>query len=63
MTLARAKLARKILEVLVLVAILLIVGLQLDLKNLIATDPVPNLIIPLCAFVAYFCAGIWTNPD
>ena len=60
---ARAKVARKTLEVLALVVILLVVGLQRDLKILIATDPVLNLIVPLCAFIAYFCAGIRTKPD
>ena len=56
-------LARKVLEALLLVSIPLVVGLQLDLKIVIATDPVPNLIVPLCAIIAYFCAGIRTKPE
>ena len=31
--------------------------LQQDLKWLIATDPVPHLLIPLWIIAAYFCAG------
>ena len=61
--LARAKAVRKTLELLTLAVILLVVGLQQNLKILIATDPVPNLIIPLCALVAYFGTGIWTKLD
>ena len=53
-----ATLARKIREALALVAILLGVGLQRDLGALLAADPVPNLIAPLWALIAYFCAGI-----
>ena len=61
--LARSMVARKIVEVLALVAILLVVRLQQDPKILIATDPVTNLALPLCAFIAYFCAGILTKPS
>ena len=52
-----ATLVPKSLEAAALVLILLMVGLQDGLRSLIATDPVPNLIIPLWAFIAYFCAG------
>ena len=44
---------RKVLEVLALIVIAAAILLQKDLKNLIATDPVPNLIIPLWAIIAY----------
>ena len=44
---------RKGLEVLALIVIAVAILLQKDLKNLIATDPVPNFIIPLWAIIAY----------
>lgn len=44
---------RKVLEALALIMIIAAILLQRDLKNLIATDPVPNLIIPLWAIIAY----------
>jgi hypothetical protein len=44
---------RKGLEVLALIMIAAAILLQKDLKNLIATDPVPNIIIPLWAIIAY----------
>jgi hypothetical protein len=40
-------------EIAAIAIIVLAVALQNDLKNLIATDPVPNLIIPLYAIIAY----------
>ena len=43
--------------------ILLVVDLQRDLEVLMSTDLVTNLALPLSAFIAYFCAGIWTNPN
>ena len=44
---------RKGLELLALTLIAAAILLQNDLKNLITTDPVPNLIIPLLAIIAY----------
>lgn len=44
---------RKVLELLALIAIAAAILLQNDLKNLIVTDPVTNLIIPLWAIIAY----------
>ena len=49
---------RRVLEVLALACILAAWLLQNDITLLIATDPVPNLVIPLWAIVAYFCAGL-----
>ena len=49
----RASLLRKALEIAAIVIIFAAVLLQNDLKHLIATDPVPNLIIPLWAIIAY----------
>lgn len=46
-------LQRKGLELAAIAAIFAAVLLQKDLANLIATDPVPNLIIPLLAIIAY----------
>ena len=44
---------RKGLEVLALIMIAAAILLQKNLTNLIVTDPVPNLIIPLWAIIAY----------
>lgn len=46
-------LVRKGLEGAAIVAIVAAVLLQNDLPRLIATDPVPNLVIPLWAIIAY----------
>jgi hypothetical protein len=46
-------LLRKIIEAVGVIAIIVAVLLQNDLKRLIATDPFPNLIIPLWAIIAY----------
>ena len=46
------------LEAAALAIILLLVGLQNDLLTLIRMDPVPNLIIPLWACIAYFSIGM-----
>ena len=48
---------RKVLESTALVVIVLSVCLQRDLMVLIATDPVPNFIVPAWALIAYFFAG------
>lgn len=45
--------AKQTLEILAIVAILLIVLLQNNIKVLMINDPVPNLIIPVYALVAY----------
>ena len=50
---AKNSILRKGLEGIAIVAILAAVLLQNDLKRQIATDPVPNLIIPLWAIIAY----------
>ena len=44
---------RKVLELSGIVAIILSIALQNNLKYLIITDPVPNLLIPFLAVVAY----------
>jgi hypothetical protein len=44
---------RKFLEAIAIIAIVAAILLQKNLKVLIATDPVPNLIIPLCVLIAY----------
>ena len=49
----KTTLLRKGLEVSALVIIAAAVLLQNDLKTRIATDPVPNMIIPLWAIIAY----------
>ncbi len=46
-------LLRKILEAVAVIAIIVAVLLQNDVARLIATDPVPNLIIPLWVIIAY----------
>jgi hypothetical protein len=49
----KSTLMRLCFEIGLLVLICAVIGLQSDLKYLIATDPVPNVIIPLWAIVAY----------
>lgn len=48
-----ASMLRKGLEALAIAVIVASVLLQNDLNNQVITDPVPNLIIPLWAIVAY----------
>ena len=55
--LRRTSVLRWSLEMLTLCSIVAAWLLQQDLKWLIATDPVPNLLIPLWIIAAYFCAG------
>lgn len=57
----KTTLLRKGLEVSAVVIIAAAVLFQNDLKNLIATDPVPNLIIPLWAIVAYILVASKTK--
>jgi len=49
---------RKVLEVCAIVIIIAAVLLQKDLTYHIATDPVPTLIIPLWAIIAYFVIAL-----
>ncbi|HUQ38314.1 MAG TPA: tetratricopeptide repeat protein, partial [Aestuariivirga sp.] len=44
---------RLVLELTALASIVLLIGLQNDLRNRIIQEPVPNLIIPLCVILAY----------
>ena len=44
---------RKVLELSGIVAIILSIALQNNVKYLIMTDPVPNVLIPFLALVAY----------
>ncbi len=50
---AKSTLTRQLIEIALVVLICLAVLAQKDLIYLIATDPVPNVIIPLWAIVAY----------
>jgi hypothetical protein len=50
---AKWVLTRRVLEVVLVVLICVVILAQNDLKRLIATDPVPNAIIPAWAIVAY----------
>ena len=54
-------LLRKGLEISALIIIAAAVLLQNDLKNLIASDPVPNFIVPLWAIVAYAVISLKTK--
>ena len=54
-------LLRKGLEISALIIIAAAVLLQNDLKTLIASDPVPNFIIPLWAIVAYAVISLKTK--
>ncbi len=50
---ANNSLLRKGLEISAIAAIVLAIVTQNNLRNLLITDPVPNLIIPLFAIIAY----------
>ena len=52
---------RKAMEGAALVLILLIVGLQTDLKERIATDPVTNFVIPQWTVIAYSAQASGSN--
>lgn len=58
--LVRSKISRQLTEALGIAMIIGIVGLQWDLLRLIAEDPVPNLIMPVWALVAYGIAKTGT---
>ncbi len=57
----KTTLLRKWLEASALVTIAAAVLLQNDLKNHIANDPVPNVIIPLWAIIAYIVIVLKTK--
>ena len=50
---AKSTFTRQFLEIAFLVIILLVILMQNNLKYLIATDPIPNAVIPIWAIVAY----------
>ena len=50
---AKWVLTRRVLEVVLIVLICVVILTQNDLKRRIATDPIPNAIIPIWAIVAY----------
>ena len=50
---AKWVLARRVLEVVLIVLICVVILTQNDLKRRITTDPIPNAIIPIWAIVAY----------
>jgi hypothetical protein len=54
----RSTALRQVIEIGAIVFIVLAALLQNDLKMRIATDPFPNLVIPLWAVVAYFIMSI-----
>jgi hypothetical protein len=49
---------RRVTEIALLLLAALVVLLQKDLKYLIATDPVPNVLIPLWALIAYLVVAL-----
>ena len=49
---------RKVVELIGMLIIVLLIVLQKDLIDLLATDPVPNLIVPLWALIAYIIVFI-----
>ena len=55
-------LLRKALETTAIIAIILATILPTNLKDLIATDPVPTLVIPLYAIVAYAFVALKKYP-
>ena len=63
---AKSLAERKVVEVLLLLAICAIVLMQKNLKELIATDPFSNLLVPLWAIVAYLVVILtpgWTTAE
>ena len=52
---------RKALEGIGIFGLIALIVLQKDLKELIATDPVPNFIIPIFVLIAYLIALIRKN--
>ena len=58
LSLSKATPVRRGIEVLALALIPAVWLLQKNILFLIATDPVPYLVIPLWAVIAYSCAGI-----
>lgn len=54
----RSSVLRQVVEVGAIVIIVAAVVLQNNIKERIETDPVPNLIIPLWAVVAYFIMSV-----
>jgi uncharacterized membrane protein HdeD (DUF308 family) len=55
---AKSTFARQFLEIASLVLICLVILMQNNLKYLIATDPVPNAVIPIWAILAYLAIVI-----
>lgn len=55
---AKSTLARKFLEVASLLLICIVILAQNNLRDLIATDPVPNAVIPIWAIVAYLIIAV-----
>ncbi len=47
---------RKVIEGIGIVGVIALIVLQKDLKMLIATDPVPNFVIPVFVIIAYSIA-------
>ena len=56
-----SSIVRLIFEIIGIVLSILVVVLQNDLKYLIATDPVPNLVIPLWVLIAYLVVSLRRN--
>jgi hypothetical protein len=54
---------RRISEMMMVGAIFPIVLLQSDLKYILATDPVPNAIIPVWAIIAYALVAFWPTDN
>jgi uncharacterized membrane protein YbhN (UPF0104 family) len=54
----RQSVVRKGFELLALLMVAAETLLKNDLKNLIATDPIINFIIPVCVFIAYIVISI-----
>ncbi len=52
---------RLTIEIVGVVLSILIVFLQKDLKHLITSDPVPNLLIPLWVLIAYLVVSLKKN--
>lgn len=54
---------RSLIELAGMIVIVLLIVLQNNLKYLIATDPIPNVIVPVWALVAYLIIRIKGKPN
>ena len=55
---AKSTMTRQLLEIALLVVVCVAVLAQTNLKHLMVTDPIPNVVIPTWAIVAYLVIAL-----